>query len=99
MHHGPAAAPEALGTRAVQAEVTEPTEAATQRIAHARFAVLGDSVYPDATFSPRLSFGRVEGWTWRGPPVAPFTTFGELYQRATGVEPYVLPPSWIAPEK
>lgn len=77
-------------------EVTEPTEAAAERIARARFAVLGDSVYPDATFSPRLSFGKVEGWTWRGPPVAPFTTFGELYGRATGVAPYELAPSWVA---
>ncbi|HEX6866527.1 MAG TPA: S46 family peptidase [Caulobacteraceae bacterium] len=77
-------------------EVNDPTEAAAERIARARFAVLGDSVYPDATFSPRLSFGKVEGWTWRGPPVKPFTTFGELYGRATGVDPYALSPSWIA---
>ena len=55
-----------------------------------------ETVYPDATFSPRLSFGRVEGWTWRGPPVKPFTTIGGLYERATGVEPYALAPSWIA---
>ena len=58
--------------------------------------MLGETVYPDATFSPRLSFGRVEGWTWRGPPVKPFTTIGGLYERATGVEPYALAPSWIA---
>ena len=76
-------------------EINDPTVAAAERIARARFAVLGDSVYPDATFSPRLSFGKVEGWTWRGPPVKPFTTFGELYGRATGVEPYALAPSWI----
>ncbi|HEX5776139.1 MAG TPA: S46 family peptidase, partial [Caulobacteraceae bacterium] len=77
-------------------EVAELTEAAAERIARARFAVLGATVYPDATFSPRLSYGRVEGWTWRGPPVKPFTTIGGLYGRATGVEPYALAPSWIA---
>lgn len=74
--------------------VSEPTEAAAERIARARFAVLGDSVYPDATFSPRLSFGRVEGWSGRDGQVAPFTTLGQLYQRSTGVEPYALAPAW-----
>lgn len=76
-------------------EVTQPTEAAAGRIARARFAILGDSTYPDATFSPRLSFGKVEGWTWRGPPIKPFTTFGGLYERATGADPYALAPRWI----
>ncbi len=71
-------------------DVGDPTEDAAERIARARFAVLGGSVAPDATFSPRLSFGRVEGWG----SVAPFTTVGELYGRATGTEPYVLGAHW-----
>jgi len=32
-----------------------------EKIAKARFAVYGKSVYPDATFTLRLTFGKVEG--------------------------------------
>jgi hypothetical protein len=87
--------PAARGERELwRREVTGPTEDAAERIAQARFAVFGDSVYPDATFTPRLSFGKVAGWTWRGPVVTPFTTIGGLYERATGIDPYVLAPRW-----
>ena len=54
------------------------------RIAKARFAVYGTSVYPDATFSLRLSYGKIAGWTYRGRTVPPFTDFTGLYTRATG---------------
>ena len=43
--------------------VTAPTRAAAERIAKARFAVYGTSVDPDATFTLRLSYGTVKGWT------------------------------------
>lgn len=79
-----------------RAEVSGPTERAAEKIARARFTVFGDSVYPDATFSPRFSYGRVEGWTWQGKTVAPFTTFGGMFAAATGADPYILPRSWIA---
>ena len=54
------------------------------------------SSYPDATFTLRLSYGAVAGWTWRGVTTAPFTTFSGLYRRATGEPPYDLDPRWIA---
>jgi hypothetical protein len=73
-----------------------PTTRAAEAIAKARFAVLGDSVYPDGTFSPRISYGTVAGWTFRGRTVAPFTDFAGLYGRATGAAPYALDPRWIA---
>ena len=82
--------------RAWEGEVSGPTDQASERIARARFAVYGDSVYPDATFTLRLSHGKVAGWTHRGVTVAPFTTFAGLYDRATGAEPYALAPRWIA---
>lgn len=89
--------PDARRARATWEEkVSGPTDRAAERIARARFAVLGDSVYPDATFSPRLSYGRVRGWTHRGATVAPFTTIAGLYDRATGAAPYALSPSWVA---
>jgi hypothetical protein len=66
-----------------------------ERIAHVRFAQTGTGAYPDATFTLRLSFGKVEGWMRRGTPVPPFTTVGGLYERATDFEPFRLPPSWL----
>jgi hypothetical protein len=57
---------------------------------------MGQSVYPDGSFSPRLSYGAIAGWTYRGATVQPFTTFSGLYERATGAPPYDLDPRWIA---
>ncbi len=71
---------------------------AQSRLATARFAVYGDSVYPDATFSLRISYGRVKGWTNRGTTVAPFTRIGGLYDRATGSDPFKAAPKWLAAE-
>jgi len=66
-----------------------------ERIAAARFAVFGTSVYPDATFSLRLSFGTVQGWDEGGVRVGSFTTVGGLFDRATGSAPFALPGSWV----
>lgn len=79
-----------------EAEVSGPTDRAAERIARARFAAYGDAVYPDATFTLRLSYGKVAGWTYRGVEVPPTTNFAGLYERATGAEPYELAPRWIA---
>jgi V8-like Glu-specific endopeptidase len=76
--------------------VSGPTDRAAERIARARFAVYGDAVYPDATFSPRLSFGKIAGWTYRGTTVPAFTYIGGLYERATGAAPFDLAPKWAA---
>jgi hypothetical protein len=75
-------------------QVLGPTDRASERIARARFAAYGTSVYPDATFSLRLSYGKVAGWTWRGRTVRPFTDFAGLYARATGQFPFALTPRW-----
>ena len=56
-----------------ESQVTAPVDSAAERIAQARFAVYGESVYPDATFSLRLSYGKVAGWTYRGTTVPAFT--------------------------
>jgi hypothetical protein len=91
--------PQARRIRAAYEDgVTGPTARAAEAIAKARFAVYGTSLYPDATFTPRLSYGAVAGWTWRGKTVGPLTTFSGLYKRATGQEPYDLDPRWIAAE-
>ena len=82
--------------RAFEDKVEGPTARAAEAIAKARFAVYGDSVYPDGTFTPRLSYGDVEGWTWQGKTVAPFARFAGLYERATGQPPFDLDSRWIA---
>jgi hypothetical protein len=77
-------------------QVTGPTTAAAEKIARARFVAYGDSLYPDATFTLRLSYGKIDGWTYRGTTVPPFTTFKGLYERATGQAPFDLDPRWEA---
>jgi hypothetical protein len=81
--------------KAVEERVDGPTDRAAERIAKARFAIYGTSVYPDATFSLRLTYGRVAGWTYRGRTVPSLTDFDGLYRRATGHFPFELPPRWL----
>ena len=80
-------------------EVEAVVLAAQERLALARFAVLGKGTYPDATFTLRLSYGAVQGWREGDRDVAPYTTFGGLFARATGQQPFVLPQRWIDAER
>ena len=74
--------------------MTGPITPAAEKIARARFALYGDSLYPDATFTLRLSYGKIAGWSRQGRTVGPFTTFSGLYDRATGQPPFDLDPRW-----
>jgi V8-like Glu-specific endopeptidase len=76
-------------------QVEAPLELASEKIAKARFAVLGTSVYPDATFTLRLNWGTVGGWVENGEPVNPVTRLARLFERATGSEPFRIPESWM----
>jgi hypothetical protein len=79
-----------------ETEVDGPERRAQQAIAEARFAAFGTRLYPDATFTLRLSYGAVEGWIEPGEgKVAPFTTLERLYARATGAPPFALPEEWL----
>ncbi len=77
-------------------QVDEPVRRAQDAIAKARFAVLGTSVYPDATFTLRLSYGAVTGWMEQGEYVTPFTELRRAYERATGQDPFRIPDRWLA---
>jgi hypothetical protein len=77
-------------------EVEAPEDAASERIARARFAVYGTSLPPDATFTLRLNFGTVKGWREDGHEVEPFTYLARLFERATDQEPFRIPDSWTA---
>jgi V8-like Glu-specific endopeptidase len=76
-------------------KVQGPESAAQRAIADARFAVYGTTLYPDATFTLRLSYGAVQGWTEAGKPVEPFTYLSRMFERATGAPPFALPKSWL----
>ena len=76
-------------------EVQAPVAAGQEKLAKARFAVLGTKVYPDATFTLRLSYGDVRGWVEKGQPVEPFTKLARLYDRTTGQDPFRLPQRWL----
>ena len=81
--------------RQFEDEVEAPIAAAAERIATARFKVYGTNVYPDATFTLRLNYGTVQGWTEDGTPVTPFTFLSRVFERATGTSPFKIPASWM----
>lgn len=76
--------------------VDAPLTAARARLADARFAAYGDSVYPDATFSLRITYGKVGGWTENGRKTDYRTRFGGAFERATGSAPFALGPAMLA---
>jgi hypothetical protein len=68
----------------------------SERIAQYRFKVFGVNDYPDATFTPRVTFGSVKAYKDKTEAPVPFaTTFGGLYHLADILEPYKLPQRWI----
>jgi Peptidase S46 len=67
-------------------------------VAKAWFAIEGTNKYPDATFTLRLSYGKVLGYEEDGKQIPPFTDFAGLYQRAAehdNLPPFDLPQRWI----
>ena len=81
-----------------RAEVDAPITAAQSKLSRARFAAYGDDLYPDATFSLRISYGSVQGWEENGRNVPFATRIGGMFERATGAVPYDLPAKWAAAE-
>jgi hypothetical protein len=79
----------------VDARYLGPVTAAQAKLADARFAAYGDTLYPDATFTLRISYGKVLGWTERGRAVPPVTLLGGTYDRATGADPFDLPRAFV----
>ena len=79
-------------------QVREPQRQAYAKIAQARFAAYGTNVYPDATFTLRLSFGGVKGYQENGQPVPWTTTIGGAFAHAADHQnqpPFRLPQSWM----
>ena len=84
--------------RTREEQVDEPLQQAYAKIAKARFAVSGTEVYPDATFTLRLSFGVVKGYNELGQLQPPWTTLGGAYKHSAehqNREPFNLPKRWL----
>src|SRR5438105_10736699 len=67
-------------------------------VAKARFAIEGTSNYPDATFTLRLSYGKITGYEEDGKQIPSFTDFAGLYRRSAEHDnrpPFDLPQRWI----
>ncbi len=77
-------------------QVEGPVQRGQEAIAKARFAVYGTSIYPDATFTLRLSYGAMMGWPENGEQVRPWTELSRAYERATGEAPFKIPDRWLA---
>jgi len=77
--------------------VDEPQRQAYGKIANARFAVYGSSIYPDATFTLRLAFGEAKGYTEEGKKIPWATTLGGTFEHAgahDNKDPFELPSVW-----
>jgi hypothetical protein len=85
--------------RAVRKNYEENIEAVIRKnselIAKAKFEVYGTNTYPDATFSPRVSYGSVKGYMEDGKKVEPITQMAGTFERHTGEDPFALPKSWL----
>ena len=78
-------------------QVDEPQRQAYGKIANARFAVYGSSIYPDATFTLRLAFGEAKGYAEAGQKIPWATTLGGTFEHAAeheNKEPFELPAIW-----
>ena len=81
-----------------ESEVTGVERTNYGKIARALFDTEGTKLYPDATFTLRLSYGAVQGYSENDKKVTPYTTLGGLYARADSFKqefPYNLPPRWL----
>jgi hypothetical protein len=90
--------PESRRVRQVfEQQVDEPQRQAYGKIANAKFAVYSSSIYPDATFTLRLAFGEVKGFTEAGQQVPWATMLGGTYEHAAehgNKDPFELPKIW-----
>ena len=83
--------------QAFEQQVDEPLRQAYGKLANARFAVYGSSVYPDATFTLRLAFGEAKGYIEGGENILWATTLGGTYDHAAAHNnkaPFELPKIW-----
>ena len=79
-------------------EVDSVVRANGAKVAKAHFSKSGFNEPPDATFTLRLSYGAVKGYTEGGKRIPYFTTMGGAFEHAAAhgnKDPYELPESWM----
>jgi hypothetical protein len=88
--------------RAVRKEFDDRVDSVVRRdgalVAKARFAQSGFNQPPDATFTLRLSYGAVKGYTENGKAIPFETNIGGAFEHAAAhadQPPYKLPESWM----
>ena len=85
--------------RAARKRFEDEVEAVERRngslLAKLLFRLKGTTQFPEATFTLRLSFGVVKGYTDAGRPRRWYTTFQGLYELEAGAPPYRLPKRWL----
>jgi hypothetical protein len=90
--------PLAAANKARKREIEAAEAALGARLGRLLFAVYGDQVSPDATFTLRFSDGRVAGYEYNG-SLAPWrTVFHGMFARNVefdGVHPFDLPEPWL----
>ncbi|MDR2761274.1 MAG: S46 family peptidase, partial [Planctomycetaceae bacterium] len=67
-------------------------------IAKKRLKEFGNKIYPDATFTLRLSYGIVKGYEESGKYIQPVTNIAGMFKRAESMkfkEPFNPPKSWL----
>ena len=90
--------PEARTVRKFYEPILSAERANYAKIARALYELEGTKLYPDATFTLRLSYGAVKGYRENGKWIPPFTTFGGMFQRAAqhhNKHPFQLPERWL----
>jgi hypothetical protein len=76
--------------------VEGPRARAHERIAQVRFRAFGDDTYPEASFSPRISYGRVVGWREGETDVGPFTRLADMMSATPRGAAFAVTPVWRA---
>ena len=77
-----------------ETDVDSVEQKAGEQLGKARFAAFGKTMYPDATFTLRLSYGQVKGYAMNGTEAPSHTTLFGLYDRAASFNykpPFDLP--------
>ncbi len=92
-------APNRLLRQRIEDEVNAVVSEHGGRIAGARFRIFGKGVYPDATFTLRLTYGAVSGYPANGTHIQPFTTLHGLFDRALAWGPEAEGGAWSLPAR
>jgi hypothetical protein len=66
----------------IEKEIETPLSIEGGKLAKIKFAMYGKSTYPDATFTLRLAYGKMKGYSVEGFQFPPFTTYHGLLDRA-----------------